>query len=97
MKVGTGEQLGASIFNALYGNRVDDTTRAEQDDLGAASLGVAAVAAARIGATVLVEPISGPKPYPLRPADDAVAASSGSGLTGIPASPSCWTSSRHQR
>ena len=34
---------------------------------------VAADAAARIGATVLVEPVSGPKPYPLRTAADAVA------------------------
>lgn len=32
-----------------------------------------AVAAARIGATVLVEPVSGPKPYPLRTAADAAA------------------------
>ena len=29
--------------------------------------------AAGIGATVLIEPVSGPKPYPLRTADDAVA------------------------
>jgi hydroxypyruvate isomerase len=37
------------------------------------NLGRAADTAARIGATVLVEPVSGPKPYPLRTADDAVA------------------------
>ena len=34
---------------------------------------LAAKAAARIGGTVLVEPVSGPKPYPLRTAADAVA------------------------
>ena len=45
----------------------------EQDELGRENLGRAATAADRIGATVLVEPVSGPKPYPLRTADDAVA------------------------
>ena len=71
--VSIGEQLGVSAFNALYGNRVDDATPERQDELARESLGAAADAAARIGATVLVEPVSGPKPYPLRTADDAVA------------------------
>lgn len=71
--VGIGEQLGVVAFNALYGNRVDEAQPAEQDELGQENLGHAAQAAARIGATVLVEPVSGPKPYPLRSADDAVA------------------------
>jgi hydroxypyruvate isomerase len=70
--VAIGEQLGVSAFNALYGNRVDEATDAEQDELARESLGAAADAAARINATVLVEPVSGPKPYPLRTADDAV-------------------------
>jgi hydroxypyruvate isomerase len=70
--VGIGEQLGVSAFNALYGNRVEDSTPPEQDALGREQLGLAADAAARIGATVLVEPVSGPKPYPLRTAADAV-------------------------
>jgi hydroxypyruvate isomerase len=70
--VGIGEQLGVSAFNALYGNRVEGCTPAEQDALGRRQLGLAADAAARIGATVLVEPVSGPKPYPLRTAADAV-------------------------
>jgi len=60
-------------FNALYGNRLETTTAAEQDDLAAENLTLAAEAAARIGATVLVEPVSGPKPYPLRTAADVVA------------------------
>ena len=68
--VALGEQLGVTAFNALYGNRVDGCTATEQDDLGVESLALAAVAAARIDATVLVEPISGPKPYPLRAAAD---------------------------
>jgi hydroxypyruvate isomerase len=68
-----GEQLHVSAFNALYGNRVDGATPEQQDELARESLGMAADAAARINATVLVEPVSGPKPYPLRTADDAVA------------------------
>lgn len=71
--VGIGEALGVSAFNALYGNRVDGATPEEQDELGAENLALAADAAQRIGATVLVESVSGPKPYPLRTADDAVA------------------------
>ncbi len=69
--VGIGEQLGVSAFNALYGNRVEGVTPDEQDALGREMLGRAADAAAAIGATVLVEPVSGPKPYPLRTAADA--------------------------
>jgi hydroxypyruvate isomerase len=71
--IGIGEQLHVSAFNALYGNRVDDASPEQQDELARESLGAAADAAARINATVLVEPVSGPKPYPLRTADDAVA------------------------
>jgi hydroxypyruvate isomerase len=71
--VGIGGRLGVSAFNALYGNRVADVSPREQDELAADSIGRAAGAAARIGATVLIEPVSGPKPYPLRTADDAVA------------------------
>ncbi len=71
--VGIGERLGVSAFNALYGNRVDDSTPEEQDTLARENLAYAAQAASRIGATVLVEPVSGPKPSPLRTAADAVA------------------------
>jgi hydroxypyruvate isomerase len=56
----------------LYGNRVDDATPQEQDDLGTSCLVEAASAVARIGGTVLIEPVSGPKPYPLRTARDVV-------------------------
>ena len=69
--VGIGEQLGVSAFNALYGNRVEDATPEEQDQLAHEMLGRAADAASAIGTTVLVEPVSGPKPYPLRTAADA--------------------------
>jgi hydroxypyruvate isomerase len=71
--IGIGEQLGVAAFNALYGNRVDEASPEQQDELGRENLSLAAGAADRIGATVLVEPVSGPKPYPLRTADDAVA------------------------
>ncbi len=72
MTLGIGERLGTKAFNALYGNRVDDATPVEQDELGAENLAYAAKAADRLGATVLVEAVSGPKPYPLRTAEDAV-------------------------
>jgi hydroxypyruvate isomerase len=69
---GLGERLGVRGFNALYGNRVDGVDPAAQDELATENIVLAAKAAAGIGATVLIEPVSGPKPYPLRTADDAV-------------------------
>ena len=71
--VGIGERLGCRAFNALYGNRVDGVSAAEQDEVGAENLRIAARAAARIGGTVLVEPVSGAPAYPLLTAADALA------------------------
>jgi hydroxypyruvate isomerase len=71
--VGIGERLGCKAFNALYGNRVDDASPQEQDELGAENLALAAKGAARIGGTVLVEPVSGAPDYPLLTAADALA------------------------
>ncbi|HET7397004.1 MAG TPA: TIM barrel protein [Intrasporangium sp.] len=71
--VGIGQRLGTRAFNALFGNRVDGVAPEAQDALGRESIAVAAKAADRIGATVLVEAVSGPKPYPLRTAAQAVA------------------------
>lgn len=71
--VGIGERLGAEGFNALYGNRVEGATEQEQDDLAVENLALAAKAATRIGATVLVEPVSGAERYPLKVASDALA------------------------
>ena len=68
--VGIGSRLGVRAFNALYGNRVAGVDPAEQDELALENLALAAKSAAGLGATVLVEPISGPKPYPLRTAAD---------------------------
>jgi hydroxypyruvate isomerase len=69
--VAIGDQLDVRVFNALYGNRVDGVAAEQQDELARDNLGRAADAAAQIGATVLIEAVSGPKPYPLRTADDA--------------------------
>jgi hydroxypyruvate isomerase len=67
-----GEQLGVTAFNALYGNRVEDVDPAAQDALALDNLAFAAHAASRIGAAVLVEPVSGAPRYPLRSAADVL-------------------------
>ncbi|MEM6109310.1 TIM barrel protein [Mycobacterium sp. 050272] len=66
------EILGTRAFNALYGNRIENVAPDVQDEVAAANLAYAAQAAERIGATVLVEPVSGAPRYPLETADDAV-------------------------
>lgn len=70
--VAIGERLGVEVFNALYGNRVETSSPEAQDELALENLVHAAGAAGRIGATVLIEAVSGPKPYPVRTAADAV-------------------------
>jgi hydroxypyruvate isomerase len=70
--VGIGERLGCRAFNALYGNRVEGVDAAAQDELAVENLAIAGRAAARVGGTVLVEPVSGAPRYPLRTAADAV-------------------------
>jgi hydroxypyruvate isomerase len=70
--VGIGERLGCRAFNALYGNRADGVDPAEQDELAVTNLAAAAEAAARIGGTILVEPVSGAPRYPLLTAADAL-------------------------
>ena len=72
--IGVGERLGCRAFNALYGNRVEDADPSAQDDLATENLAIAGRAAARIGGTVLVEPVSGAPRYPLLTAADAVGA-----------------------
>lgn len=71
--VGIGERLGCRAFNALYGNRTDDSTPAAQDEVAAQSLALAAKAAAGIDGVVLVEPVSGAPRYPLLTAADVIA------------------------
>ena len=69
---GIGDQLGCRAFNALYGNRIEGVDPEEQDALGTENLVLAAEAAARIGGTVLIEPVSGSPSYPLLTAADAL-------------------------
>jgi hydroxypyruvate isomerase len=68
-----GARLGCRAFNALYGNRVDDATPEQQDELASENLALAAKAAAEHGAVVLLEPVSGAPRYPLRTAADVAA------------------------
>jgi hydroxypyruvate isomerase len=70
--IGIGERLGCRAFNALYGNRVEDADPVAQDELATENLAIAGRAAARIGGTVLVEPVSGAPRDPLLTAADAV-------------------------
>lgn len=71
--VGIGERLGTKAFNALYGNRLDGFTPEEQDELGLKNLVAAAEGVAKIGGTVLLEPVSGTPAYPLKTAADTFA------------------------
>lgn len=66
------ERLGTRAFNALYGNRAEGTPAEEQDEVAVANLAVATAAARRVGATVLLEPVSGAPRYPLLRAADVV-------------------------
>jgi hydroxypyruvate isomerase len=73
--VGIAERAGCTVLNALYGNRVDGVPEAEQDDLAAENLALAAAAAARAGATVVVEALNSVESprYPLVSAKAVVA------------------------
>lgn len=67
-----GEALGCKAFNALYGNRQEGVSAEESDQVAVENLRFAAEAAAKIGATVLVEPVSGSPAYPLKTAQDVL-------------------------
>lgn len=86
--------LGCGALNALYGNRVEGVDPAEQDALALENLVLAARAADRIGAILLIETLNRPESpdYPLVSA--AVASPSSTGSTRRPASAtpgSSWT------
>ncbi len=70
--ISIGERLGCKAFNALYGNRIDGVDPEEQDKVATENLVKAAAAAAAIGGTVLIEPVSGAAKYPLLTAADAL-------------------------
>lgn len=69
------ESLGCQALNALYGNRVEGVDPAAQDALALENLTLAARAADRIGAILLVEALNRPESplYPLVSAPAAVA------------------------
>lgn len=81
--VGIGERLGTRAFNALYGNRLDDFTSEAQDELGRKNLIAAAEGVAKIGGTVLLEPVSGTPAYPLKTAQDALNVIAQTGMSNI--------------
>ncbi|MDQ0834219.1 hydroxypyruvate isomerase [Streptomyces achromogenes] len=66
--------LGCTALNALYGNRIDGVDPAEQDALALENLVLAAGAAHRIGAVLLIEALNRPESprYPLVSAAAAV-------------------------
>ncbi|MBR8742458.1 hydroxypyruvate isomerase family protein [Nocardiopsis sp. MG754419] len=68
-----GERTGATGFNALYGLRQDGVDPAEQDRVALENTLAAAEAVAKVGGTVLVEPLSGSEAYPLRTAAEGLA------------------------
>ena len=70
--VDIGARLGVTGFNALYGNRLQGVSATDQHDAGLQALAAAAERADSIGATVLVEPVSGIEAYPLKLAADAL-------------------------
>jgi hydroxypyruvate isomerase len=67
------DRLGCRAFNALYGLRIDGVPAAEQDELARENIALAAKAASKIGATVLLEPLSAAPAYPLKTAAEALA------------------------
>ena len=56
--VGIAERTGCGVLNALYGNRADGVPEQQQDELAIENLALAAGAAARAGATVVVEALN---------------------------------------
>ena len=56
--VGIAGRTGCTILNALYGNRTAGVPERQQDELAAENLALAATAAARAGATVVVEALN---------------------------------------
>ncbi|MET9220176.1 TIM barrel protein [Streptomyces sp. NPDC088197] len=53
--------VGCTALNALYGNRVDGVDPAVQDELALENLVLAARAAHRVGATLLIEALNAPE------------------------------------
>ncbi|MDV2978515.1 UNVERIFIED_CONTAM: TIM barrel protein [Actinomycetes bacterium ARC8] len=71
--VAIAEATGCKAFNALYGNRIEGADPAAQDALALENLVAAAQGVAKVGGTVLIEPVSGTEAYPLKTAAQALA------------------------
>lgn len=71
---GFAREVGCRALNALYGNRVDGVPEEEQDALALENLALAARAADRVGAVLLIEALNAPESpkYPLVSAPRAV-------------------------
>ncbi|MEW2521909.1 TIM barrel protein [Actinacidiphila alni] len=71
---GFAASVGCTALNALYGNRVEGVDPAAQDELALENLVLAARAADRVGATLLIEALNAPESprYPLVSAPSAV-------------------------
>ncbi|KAA9105873.1 hydroxypyruvate isomerase family protein [Microbacterium rhizomatis] len=66
-----GVRLGTRRFNALYGNRLPDRfTPEHQDKVASENVRKLARLFSSIGATVMIEPVSGAPAYPLKTAQD---------------------------
>ncbi|MBL1076467.1 TIM barrel protein [Nocardia sp. 2] len=72
--VGIAERTGCTALNALYGNRIPGESPEKQDELALENLGLAARAAQRIGATVLLEALNSIESpaYPIVSSEHAV-------------------------
>ncbi|MET4922227.1 TIM barrel protein [Streptomyces sp. PSRA5] len=71
---GFAASVGCKALNALYGNRVEGVDPRAQDELALENLVLAARAADRIGATLLIEALNRPESphYPLVSAESAI-------------------------
>ncbi|HYM95713.1 MAG TPA: TIM barrel protein [Candidatus Sulfotelmatobacter sp.] len=56
--IGFAEDTGCRVLNALYGNRAEGVEAASQDDVAVENLTLAAEAANKVGATVVVEALN---------------------------------------
>lgn len=87
--VGFAQRLGCRTLNALYGNRDPDASPEHQDELALENLTLAAAAAEKIGATVVIEALNSYESphYPLVSSRDALAVidrvRTKSGLTNV--------------
>ncbi|MFB7716271.1 MULTISPECIES: hydroxypyruvate isomerase family protein [unclassified Nocardia] len=72
--IGIAERTGCKALNALYGNRIAAENPEKQDELALENLRLAATAAQRIGATVLLEALNAyeSQDYPIVSAAHAV-------------------------